>query len=151
MIVQATGITLDLPPGWEAEVDGGAGEPAGDVPTTPRVHIANFPLPARRGDFGSGAVETMIDGDAIICLLEESSAAVGTAVYSHRGIPRLTPADFAPNRMQRPLKGQAGTQMFFTSGNRAFALYVALGSFTSRGTIVNEINDVLAGITIAPA
>ena len=32
---------------------------------TPRVHIANFPMPPVRGDFGSGAVEQMIDGDGV--------------------------------------------------------------------------------------
>lgn len=150
MIVQSNGISMDLPPGWEAEVDGGGGdpEPGAQALETPRVHIANFPLPAVRGDFGSGAVERMIDGDAIICLLEESGDAVGTAVYAHEGIPRLTAADFAPNRMQRPLKGQAGTQKFFSVGDRAFVLYVAIGAHTSRGSLVHDVNGVLDGITI---
>lgn len=151
MIVRAPGIDVDLPKGWEIEIDSGGGEDGQEFQpvTTPRVHIANFPLPAVRGDFGSGAVERMIDGDALICLLEESGSAVGTALYKKQGVPRLTPGDFARNRMQRPIKGQAGAQRFFTAADRAFALYVVLGSFVSRQTMVDRVNEVLAGIRIS--
>lgn len=151
MKVTAPGITIDLPPGWEAEIDSGAGvEDRGATGVqTPRVHIGNFPLPAVRGDFGSGAVEQMIGGDALICLLEESSAAAGSELHSHRGIPRLTPEQFSPNAMQRPLHGQSGTQVFFSEKGRAFVLYVVLGSHGSRASKVPEINDVLSRITIS--
>ncbi len=153
MNVTAPGIQLNLPPGWEAEVDHGAGttEPGMEPVTTPRVHIANFPLPPVRGDFGSGAVEQMIDGDVLICLLEESSAAVGSRLHDHVGIPTIGAGDFSPNAMQRPLSGQSGTQMFFSTRGRAFVLYVVLGSHASRQSRVDAINQVLAGITIDPA
>ena len=150
MIVSTPGITLDLPAGWEAEIDAGAGaaEAGGEIPVTPRVHIANFPLPTPRGDFGSGAVETMIGGDVLICLLEESSNAVGTPVYAHQGIPTLAAGDFSPDRMQRPLKGRSGTQVFFSAGQRAFVVYVVLGSHASRASLVPAVNGVLGRITI---
>lgn len=150
MILSAEGVTIDLPPGWEAEIDAGAGasEVGGEVPTTPRVHIANFAMPSPRGDFGSGAVERMIGGDVLICLLEESRRAAGTAVYAHRGMPTLFTADFSPDRMQRPRKGQSGTQVFFTVGRRAFVLYVVLGSHASRASRVGDVNDMLRRITI---
>ena len=63
MKITGPGIAIDLPRGWEAEIDGGAGHADEDAirVSTPRVHMANFPLPAVRGDFGSGAVERMID------------------------------------------------------------------------------------------
>ena len=150
MKVTAPGITIDLPPGWEAEIDSGAGvEDARDVGVqTPRVHIGNFPLPAVRGDFGSGAVEQMIGGDALVCLLEEAPAAAGSELHSHRGVPRLSPEQFSPHAMQRPLHGQSGTQVFFTENGRAFVLYAVLGSHASRTSMVPEINDVLARIAI---
>ena len=153
MNVTAPGIRLDLPPGWEAEIDHGAGvtEPGMEPVTTPRVHIANFALPAVRGDFGSGAVEQMIDGDVLVCLLEESSAAVGSRLHEHAGVPRVAADDFSPNAMQRPLKGQSGTQVFFSTEGRAFVLYVVLGSHASRRSLVDPINQVLAGIGIDPA
>lgn len=150
MRATAPGITLDLPSGWEAEIDGGAGEGTDDAESvlTPRVHIANFPMPPVRGDFGSGAVEQMIGGDVLVCLLEESTAAVGSRLHSRRGVPRLTTDDFSPNAMQRPLQGQSGAQVFFTERDRAFVLYVVLGSHASRASRVDAINTVLAGITI---
>lgn len=149
MKVKARGITIDLPPGWEAEVDDGAGDADDDMETvlTPRAHIANFPLPPVRGDFGSGAVERMIDGDVLICLLEESSAAVDSRLHGTPGIPEIFAGDFSPDAMQRPLKGQSGTQAFFRSDGRAFVLYVVLGSHASRQTRVAEVNQVLRGIT----
>ncbi len=153
MTITAPGIRLDLPPGWEAEIDGGAGDPDADAEIgaetvrTPRVHIANFPLPPVRGDFGSGAVEQMIDGDVLVCLLEESSDAVDSQLHGHTGIPRVMADDFSPNAMQRPLKGQSGTQVFFHVDGRAFVLYVVLGSHASRGSRIDGVNRVLAGIT----
>ena len=153
MNVTAPGVTLDLPPGWEAEVDQGAGEhPDGtEAVQTPRVHIANFPLPPVRGDFGSGAVEQMIDGDVLICLLEESGAAVGSELHGHAGMPKVLADDFSPNAMQRPLKGQSGAQVFFHTEGRAFVLYVVLGGHASRASRIDAINQVLAGVTIEPS
>ena len=149
MKVIAPGITMDLPPGWEAEVDGGAGTAEDDMETvrTPRAHIANFDLPPVRGDFGSGAVERMIDGDVLICLLEESSGAVDSSLHGQREIPTILASDFSPDAMQRPLKGQSGTQVFFHVGGRAFVLYVVLGGHASRQARIDVVNEVLQGIT----
>lgn len=152
MKVEAPGIRVELPTGWEADIDGGASETIAGTESvrTPRAHLANFPLPVERGDFGSGAVEQMIDGDALVCLLEESSEAVGSRLHELVGIPRLRAADFSPNAMQRPLAGQSGTQKFFHTEGRAFVLYVVMGSHTSRRTVVEDVNRVLDGITILP-
>jgi hypothetical protein len=151
MNVRSRGIELDLPPGWEAEIDDGAGEgtgaPSSEV-LTPRTHIANFPMPPIRGDFGSGAVEQMIDGDVLICLLEEAGEAVGSRLHGRSGIPRIRAKDFSPQAMQRPLRGQSGAQVFFHDEGRAFVLYVVLGSHLSRASRIDAINEVLAGITL---
>lgn len=150
MKVRSRGIELELPSGWEAEIDDGAGEGTG-VPSstvlTPRTHIANFPMPPVRGDFGSGAVEQMIDGDVLVCLLEEAGDAVGSNLHGHAGIPRLAASDFSPNAMQRPLKGQSGAQIFFHDQGRAFVLYVVVGSHLSRASQIDGINRVLGGMT----
>lgn len=149
MRITAPGIVIDLPAGWEAEVDQGAGEPVAGSESvlTPRTHIANFPLPPVRGDFGSGAVERMIDGDILVCLLEESTGAAGSKLHGTAGIPRAQASDFSPNAMQRPLKGQSGTQFFFHDGDRAFVVYIVLGGHASRASTVGDVNTVLAGIT----
>jgi hypothetical protein len=152
MKIDAPGITLDLPPGWEAEVDGGSGaaDPGAPRLRTPRTHIANFPLPPDRGDYGSFAVEQMRRGHALICLLEEASPASGSRLHSHDGVPRLSVADFSADAMQRPRAGQAGAQVFFHVGRRAFVLYAVIGERLERSPQVEEINRVLAGVTIHP-
>lgn len=144
----APGITIDLPPGWEAEVDGGAGEAPAPL-QTPRTHIANFPLPPHRGDFGSNAVERMRRGDSLICLLEEASAAASSTLHGTRGLPALSPTQFSPDAVQRPRPGQTGTQAFLHVGDRAFVLYVVLAERLDRRAQVAEINRVLGGIALA--
>lgn len=152
MNIDAPGISITLPAGWEAEVDHGAGEvePGMETVVTPRVHIANFPLPPDRGDFGSNAVERMLERDVLICLLEESIGAAGSQLHGHAGVPRLQAQDFSPSSMQRAIKGQSGTQVFFQDQGRAFVLYVVVGSHLSRAGLIDGINQVLAGITIHP-
>lgn len=145
-----TGMTVTLPPGWEAEIDQGAGRDTGGGITlsTPRLHAANFALPPNRGDFGSNAVERMVSGDALICLLEESPEVIGSALYSTEGMPQLGAEEFSTSGMQRPIRGQSGAQRFFHQHGRAFALYVVVGSHLSRASVIDEINQVLASIII---
>ncbi|MFP5321841.1 MAG: hypothetical protein ACLGIC_08325 [Acidimicrobiia bacterium] len=152
MKLDAPGITLDLPPGWEAEVDGGSGQPDPDAPRprTPRTHIANFPLRADRGDYGSFAVEEMPRGGALICLLEEAAPAAGSRLHGLDGVPRLSASDFSPDAMQRPQAGRSGAQAFFHVGDRAFVLYVVIAERLNRAAQVDEVNRVLAGVTIHP-
>lgn len=150
MRVDGPGITFEVPAGWEVEIDSGAGVAEDGVETvrTPRVHIANFPLPPVRGDFGSGAVEQMIDGDVLLCLLEESGAAAGSRLHGTLGVPALREHDFDPQSMQRPRRGQSGAQKFFSVDDRAFVLYAALGSHASRRSLVPQVNEILASIRL---
>jgi len=148
--VVADGIEVDLPAGWEIAVDGGADEmgEASQQVMTPRVHIGNFSLPARRGDFGSGAVERMTAGNVMICLLEESAEAIGSELYNNPELPVLSVDDFAPEGMQRPIRGQSGAQAFFHQNGRAFAAYVVMGSHLHRGVLIDSVNAVLGSIVI---
>ena len=145
-----TGMTVTLPPGWEAEIDQGGGRDTGNgiELATPRLHAANFALPPVRGDFGSNAVERMVSGDVLICLLEESAEVIGSALYGTEGFPLVTRNDFSTSGMQRPIRGQAGAQYFFHLSGRAFALYIVVGSHLSRSNVIDEINTVLGAITV---
>lgn len=148
MKIVGPGVELDLPTGWEAEIDRGAG-PVDDGPSlaTPRVHIANFALGPDRGDFGSGAVERMRAGDILVCLLEEAPAASGSRLHSHAGLPRLGAESFSPAGMQRPRSGLSGAQAFFhTDRGRAFALYVVLADTRDRAAQLRQLERVLSGI-----
>ncbi|MDQ2724029.1 MAG: hypothetical protein M3Y36_00805 [Actinomycetota bacterium] len=176
--ISGYGITAALPPAWEGRITKLApvapvaaavqaaqaaqaqiaaalpGAPAaGAVETTmPFLHLANFPLPPRRGAFGTGAVELMSGPDTLIVLFEYSADSVGTALFAPSRMPRvLHPGAFNPHALQRILPGQGGYQAFFTESGRAFSLYVVLGSLVQAVTTLPTVNQVLAGLRIDPA
>lgn len=151
MRIESQGVRIATPAGWEAEIyrrDDGRFEMHDAGNTRAVVHLANFPLPSERGDFGSGAVETMSAGDVLMVLLEYGPESVGTALFAAQGRPRVEAEDFAPDKMQRPLPGQSGVQYFFTIGGRPFCLYVAIGSHALRVEAAESVNRALATIEI---
>ena len=158
MKLQAHGIETRLPPGWEGRIsvrpspDGtrtAVGHP-GEV-IHPVVHLANFPLPENRGDFGSGAVDVMGPDDALVVLFEYGPECAGTALFRRRGLPRrLTPSMFSSSALQRTHPGQAGCQIFFTASGRAFCCYAVLGRQASATRVLPQVNATLAGTSIGP-
>jgi hypothetical protein len=153
MRMKSHGIDVDVPQGWDGEIyRRSAGIQAlgkdAEVRTTPVLHLSNFPLPAERGDYGSGAVELMKADNVLIVLFEFAPQSARSALFSRPGIPTVTAEDFAPNQMQRPLPGQSGVQYFFNDRGRAFCLYVALGAHARRRELVPEINQVLASMIL---
>lgn len=156
----AEGVSVSLPTGWEGEVynrapvaDGRSlSGPTGDAEVARNVvHLANFALPAERGDFGSGAVEIMNTANLLVILFEHGPESVDTPLFARSGVPVLTPDEFHPQQMQRTLTGQSGRQIFFNVSGRAFCLYVVLGSHRARHTLVPQVNAVLASLDIQPA
>jgi hypothetical protein len=162
-LISAHGIAVDSPPGTEVRIfrrDPGAGTAAAERATVAAApgpgetynavaHVANFPLPAGMGDFGSVAVEQMGAGHVLVCLLEYDREAAGTPLFAHTGLPRLTAADFSPHTMQRTIAGMSGSQTFFHVGDRAFCLYVVLGSHGARTALVPIANDLIGRVSIS--
>jgi hypothetical protein len=151
--VAAHGLQVTLPDRWEARLyrrDALAGAPA-EESNNPVLHLGNFALPPGRGDFGTGAVEVMGAAHAFISLLEYDADEAGTALFATVGRPRLTPADFAPNALQRRLPGQLGCQKFYTENGRPFCLYVVLGSRRHAAGLVAEVEHVLANLQVVTA
>ncbi len=159
--LDAHGLSVTLPSGWEGRVfrRPAAGElaaTAADGPPAPLgevthavVHVATIPLPMGVGDFASGAVEELGPSDALIVLFEYSPESATKALFAAEGLPRsLALADFSPSVLQRALRGQAGVQHFFHEADRAFCLYVVLGSYQNRAQVVPQVNQVLATFAI---
>lgn len=164
MRFDSAGIAVDLPPGWEAsvfrreEVGPRAAALADDVrartapgaTTHPVLHAASFPMPAQRGDYGSGAVDVMGARDVFVTLLEFHPDAARTALFARPGVPPpLRPHDFSPNGLQRALPGQSGCQRFFSVAGRAFCLYVVLGSHARREMLAPVVNGFLATLSVS--
>lgn len=144
------GLAVEVPRGWDARIFQRAGVDV-DATEHPVLHAANFALPEDRGDFGSNAVERMGPAHVLVALLEFHPDSASTALFANRGLPRrLTPDLFSPSQLQRTLAGQAGTQVFFNEGGRAFCLYVVLGSHRARAGLVPLVNDLLAAVQITP-
>ncbi len=163
--LQAHGLTVSPPRGWEGRIfrrpqagevsDAAAGAPGRPGPpgeqTYPVAHVATIPLPNDVADYASDAVEKLGPNDALVVLKEFGPAELNTALFAPSGLPqRLDPEEFDPGILQRRLPGQAGVQRFFTQANRPFCLYVVLGAYANRNTIVPRVNEVLASLQIAP-
>ncbi len=142
--LRAHGLTVVPPPGWSAQLGLRAADP-GET-SQPILHAATFPLPARRGDFGSGVTPRMGRDDVFVAMLEFSAAARGTALFASQGLPRPGPDDFSPNQLQRTLSGQAGFQRFFTWNARPFCLYVVLGHYGRRAVLSARVHELLDAI-----
>lgn len=154
--LSAYGISVSVPRGW----DGHIFRRPGSSPSSARssvdasgtanavTHLANFPLPAERGDYGSGAVEKMKPGDVLVCLLEFDGEAGATAMFRHDGVPRFSESDFGPHSMQRTIAGLAGAQAFFTEKGRAFCAYAVIGATRLKRPLVNEVNRMLEALSI---
>jgi hypothetical protein len=147
--LSGAGIRVEILPGWEGALQAATSLPDGAVRPTV-IHLGNFPLPAKRGDFGSGAVERMRGGDVLIVLFEYGRESAGTALFS-ASIPReIVAADFDRNLLQRRLPNQSGCQKFFTHSGRAFSLYVVVASHIDRADALPSVNRVLAGLEVDP-
>jgi hypothetical protein len=146
-----SGISVDIPAGWEGSIDGGGFPQLASGAVRPTLlHVGSFALPAERGSFGSGATELMNTDDILIVLFEYGEDSVGTPLFSEQGIPRnLQPEGFQRDALQRALPGQSGLQRFFTERGRAFCLYVVLGSHLDRAELVTRVNSVLSTVQIS--
>lgn len=160
------GLTIELPPGWEGTIgrrpaDPGATAAAAGV-GAPRVapalpeeqllpvaHLATFPLPADRGDFGSGAVDLMAAADVFVALVEYGPECANTPLFAPQPrLPQLKPGQFGAARLQRVQKGQAGAQTFCTVGGRAFCIYAVVGSAHRSAALSRQANAVLAATEV---
>jgi hypothetical protein len=160
--LQAHGLGVDAPSGWEGRIfqraeEGevnvevsGAAAPPGER-SFPVVHVATIPLPLDMADYGSDVVEDLRRDDALIVLKEFDPAGVDQPLFAKEGMRRkLKPEHFDPAVLQRRLDGQAGYQEFFHDAGRTFCIYVVLGSYDRRVAVVPRVNAVLATLTIDP-
>lgn len=166
MRMDALGVGIDLPVGWEGEIyqRGGAAlqgfgsgwvrdgdeirSLAGGETSRSVTHLANFPLPPQRGDYGSGAVELMRTGDLLVILFEFEPSSRDSALFASHGVPTVQAADFAHNQLQRTLPGQSGVQYFFQASGRTFCLYVVLGDHRTAEAAADEVNALLSGLSL---
>ena len=137
MKLQHGGVVVELPAGWEARA---RSQPGGNL----LLHAATVPLPASRGDFGSGVVETLGPDDVFVSLFEYDLADAKRALFAAQGLPVPRPSDFSTAVLQRTQLGHSGAQFFFTATNRAFCLHVVLGSHGRRAAGATTVGALLS-------
>lgn len=145
-------MRVDVPPGWDGEIYPAA-TPEGALAAAgePRavVHLATFPLPPQRGDFGSEAAAAMRPGDVMVMLFEYERSSAAQPLFDHQGMPTLAPGDFSDRTMPRRRLGIVGAQRFFATAGRAFCLHVLLGAGGADAALVRVANDIAASIAIS--
>lgn len=158
------GLGASAPQGWQVAVSRRPGaEPpapaaAGARSATPSVpeadvtrgvlHACTRPMPADRGDFGSGVVDLLGPDDIFVALVDYGAEVADQGLFENQGMPRLAPSQFGPNRLQRPLPGMSASQHFFSSGGRAFCLFTVVGSHARRMASVPRAAEMVASIRI---
>lgn len=147
MRLAAGGLDLDLPPGFEARLR--AQPPSGqDRSRNLLLHAATVPLPAERGDFGSGVWQLLGPDDVFVSLLEYDREDAGAELFAAQGLPVVRPGDFSPAAMQQQVAGCSGAQWFFTAAGRPFCLYAVLGSHARRVAGAATVRRLLSQLSV---
>jgi hypothetical protein len=141
------GLEIGLPDGWDARIY--RRQATDDAVTQRALHAANFALPTRLGDYAVGAVEQMTAGDVLVVLLEFDPGNAGRGVFRNDGLPSgLSAGDFSPTAMPRTMPGRTAAQWFFSLNDRAFCLYVVLGSHSERAGMMDLVNRVVETVRV---
>ena len=147
MRLEHEGVVVDLPAGWEARA-------RTQPPSEPGargnllLHAATVPLPAQRGDFGSGVVELLGANDLFVALFEYDAQDATKALFAAQGLPVPKPSDFSPAVLQRTQLGHSGAQFFFSAQGRPFCLHAVLGSHSRRAVGAVRVAALLSRTTV---
>jgi hypothetical protein len=148
VILDAHGLSVELPRGWSGRVFGGLGGVA-------TLHAGDFQLPLHDGEFGDRTTGSMPTVAAFLALTEYQPGAglePGVGLFSPRRIALpLDPASFGTSSLAHPRPGQVGTQHFFTASGRPFCMYaVVAGPRSDRRGRLLALDRVLRSLRIAP-
>lgn len=162
-VVSRYGLASPRPAGWAvdirrlepdgirvAHVDGnGLLGTTGEI-LRPVLHASTARLPADRGDFGSGAVQLLGSRDVFFALVDYGPEVADEGLFAAQGMPRLAPSQFSENNLQRPQAHVSAAQHFFSSGGRAFCLFVVVGAHRRRMATVPLAASMAGRVRITP-
>jgi hypothetical protein len=141
MRLQAHGIAMDLPSGWDARIwlrEGGG----------PVVHAANVALPTTDGDFATAATSTLPRDGVVVVLVEYEPEESGAPLFAASPPGSIDPSELSPATLLHRRPGQRGLQRFFTASGRALCLYVVVGSAAHAGDLATAVSGVLATLRV---
>ncbi|MEZ5239255.1 MAG: hypothetical protein R2716_10010, partial [Microthrixaceae bacterium] len=89
--ISAHGLSVEVPSGWHGAItrslaDSASADEADGGSVNPVMHVATFPLPRVRGDFGGDFLATMGPDDLFVALVEYDEGSVHSALFEHEGM-----------------------------------------------------------------
>ena len=142
------GISIDLPSGWEGRIFKNADDEESHA--FPIVHLTDFPLRVVEANFAGPMIATMDSSSSLLVLCEYGPEQAGTPLFAAGAPPNVirlgdlySDAFFGPHH-----HSLLARQWFFTLGSRAFCLYVVLGTEADAIDRLDQINSILASISV---
>jgi hypothetical protein len=144
--LRGEGLVLEVHRGWEARMW------TPDLPppaiNRPVVRLANFPLPLTKDTYAEDVAETLQRGQVVASLVEFDPSLADRGLYAPQGVPDLQVGDLDPRVVQRPHRGRAGLQRFFSVSGRAFSLYVIVREGAGTPGALAELAGSLRTLTV---
>ncbi len=143
------GIGIDVPKGWEGRIF----VPDLDPPAInlPILHLTDAVLTVERSSYAPELAARAGGSGTLLALLEFDHTLANVGLYGPRGLHLpLTRGRFHHRALQFPSRVQEGHQRFFSEGDRAFCLYVVLGTGRGVDRRLGQVNRALASLEIRP-
>src|SRR4051794_6306773 len=147
MATSRYGLSVAAQPGWETRVFRREPQDPQEV-THPVLHACTRPLPAVRGDFGSGVIDVLGSDDVFVSLIEFGTEVADQGLFAEQGMPALRPSQFSVDRLPRSYAGVSAAQHFFSAGGRAFCLFVVLGAHSRRMVLVPRAHQLVRSVRV---
>ena len=140
--LEAHDISVVVPRGWDAKI---FRHPDGEA----TLHVANFVLPPRDGDFGTGATHGMRRGSIFSTLTEyraDRHLQPGAGLFAHMRPGSISAHDFRANAVLQSRPGHRGAQWFFSEAERAFCLYVVVNAGPGASRLIEDVSHCIQSL-----
>ncbi len=147
MIIEAHGLSVELPRGWSGRVFAAAGGVA-------TLHAGSFQLALDDGEFGDASTGSMPEVGTFLAVTEYTAGDglnPGEGLFAPRKIPLpLDPTSFGERRLAHRRPGQVGTQHFFTASGRPLCMYAVIaGPRSARRGQLLTLDRVLRSLRVS--
>jgi hypothetical protein len=143
------GLSIGLPGGWEGRIY------VADLPAPavnmPVLHATDLGLTSQRSTFAPEIAARAGGTGTLVALAEFESRLANVGLYERKtlGLP-IRRQDLHANALQVPVPELEGHQRFCSLGDRAFALYLVVGTGPGLGERLDRVNEMLGTLEVRP-
>jgi hypothetical protein len=148
-VLAGHGLSIGLPSGWEGRIF------VSDLPAPavnlPVMHATDLALTSERSTFAPEIAARAGGTGTLVTLAEFESRLANVGLYEPTtlGLP-IRRQDLHANALQVPAPELEGHQRFCSLGERAFALYVVVGTGPGFGDRLHRVNEILGTLEVQP-